>query len=247
MWANLICRKRALASGSFVPATSILHIWTPLLTHVQTLHPALPSTLVSRITAHLLSRPDASSDTTDFGSETVLLNSEGTKQDISYDRCLAGWANWLVDMLGSSGDESEDTDLRREDVVAYLAAALGPMKKTPSQDNKAAQDLLKALCRGHPKLEKSMMLISSLPEVLPSENWQDDDIRLMHERLATLLALPSVSQDISREGSSESQLFSTRDVRRTDPSLPPGWRRLNEHDGWKPAPIGVFVRHAATA
>ena len=57
----------------------------------------------------------------------------------------------------------------------------------------------------------------------------------MDTRLNTLLAL-SATTDEDKESSPAPSTEPAESIQ-----LPPGWRKLTERDGWRPAPIGVFI------
>lgn len=57
--------------------------------------------------------------------------------DMSYDRCLAGWANWIVDNWDASADDPEEHGvLRRRDVVITLTVALSPGRNKSVEEHK---------------------------------------------------------------------------------------------------------------
>ncbi|KZT67598.1 Las1-domain-containing protein [Daedalea quercina L-15889] len=250
-------RKRVLSSAEFHPSALTLNIWTPLLTHIEPLHPSLPAVLVSKIISHLSSQdiPHLAAQAPD--EDVVLLDAEEERekhrQDMSYDRCVAGWANWLVDTYGGKDDEEcEDSDgyLSREEVVLKLVAALGPTRSVSETRKKTAQELLRGLSKGHPALEKASSLVSNMPQPTSINTWQDTNMELMRERLSTLLSLsrgsPSSSVDTSDNSETMDPPHTVRGPAATSPShLPPGWRKVTRDDGWRPSPIGVFVPCAA--
>ncbi|KAI0336190.1 hypothetical protein GY45DRAFT_1316295 [Cubamyces sp. BRFM 1775] len=70
----------------------------------------------------------------------------------------------------------------------------------------------------------------------------------MESRLRTLLALSASNgtpDDVDMEdavGQGQGEKEGNGAARKEDASqLPPGWRKLTERDGWRPAPIGVYV------
>ncbi|KZT06264.1 Las1-domain-containing protein [Laetiporus sulphureus 93-53] len=257
----VICRKRVLPSNTFSPSPSLLQIWTPLLTHLHILHPTLPSVLVFRILSHLTS---GSSDrpSNDFGAETVSLVVDDGKLHISYDRCLAAWANWAVDTYADKATENEEGDdeedepaLRRAGVVAKLIISLGPAGGEAVQDRKTALELLKALCKGDPTLEKAAAVVSALQKPPSSNTWQEADTQLMHSRLAALLTTvkpdaPDLSDradaDVEMEDGTKGAGLDNGALRGEAMGLPPGWRKITERDRWKHSPIGVFVACSGT-
>ncbi|GBE78457.1 Las1-domain-containing protein [Sparassis crispa] len=235
-------KKRTISGVPLAPAPANLAIWTPLLTNLQSLHPKLPAVLAVRIVSHLLSRSGPSQ--ADVGADTVsLLPQDDAQMDTSYDRCLAGWANWLVDTCGAGAEEEEQEMLRRDDIVVSLITGLGPQREASKTDIMVAQDLLTALCAGHPHLER---VAASLPPIAdaPSNQWNSTDIDLMQQRLSAVLALARAPDAPS---SSATGALGAQPPNITNPmepvctGLPPGWRLLSEKDGWRPSPIGVHV------
>lgn len=112
-------RKRAIQGNLLHPHQGLLAIWSPLLTHLEALHPTLPSTLAERILAHLLAPPP----------ELQRENEDetGLKADPTYDHCAAAWVCWLVDTYDVQDDtENQISSLRRTDVVVELLRGLGP-------------------------------------------------------------------------------------------------------------------------
>ncbi|PCH33291.1 Las1-domain-containing protein [Wolfiporia cocos MD-104 SS10] len=243
-------KKRALSSASLTPVSTTLAIWTPLLTRLQALHRSLPFVLITRITAHLVSQ-DPSVEQAEARADMIKFDADLSVRDLSYDRCLAGWANWLVETYADESDVS--AGLRREDVVISLVTALGPTRNDTGTETKGARDLLKALARGHPNLEKASALMSILPDAPPSAPWKDEDISVMHERLTSILTPPQASGATEAEDIDAQNVHDdahpppqgTQEDASADTALPRGWRRISEQDGWKPSPIGVFVPCAA--
>ncbi|EED82871.1 predicted protein [Postia placenta Mad-698-R] len=239
-------KKRAPARGVLVPAPALLSLWTPLLTQLRALHTGLPAALVARITTHLLA-PATPADAT---AEHIAVGDAAVGRDVSYDRCVAAWASWLVNMWGTdtgadAADEDGDAaDLRRADVVVGLATALGPTSDASSDEFKVAHDLLKALCKDHPPLQRASALVTGLPAASVHDAWQDNDIARMRERLAALRALATPSPSLDAPHASAGSPTSSVGVMT---ALPRGWRRVSEHDGWRPSPIGVFIPCATSA
>lgn len=127
-----------LSPATLHPSSSALSTWTSLLTHLQSLHPNLSGILISKVISHLSSPADQDQAAQAHDADIVLLDAEEErekqKQDASFDRCAAGWANWLVDTYSRSDDDDDDdnedrnTPLIRTDVVLKLVAVLGPTK-----------------------------------------------------------------------------------------------------------------------
>lgn len=135
-----------LSATTFYPSSSVLNIWTSLLAHLQSLHPTLPTILTSKIISRLgaPTEPNAAAQKPD--ADIVLLDAdeerEKQRQDASYDRCVAGWANWLVDTYSRRDDEDEDdegdTSIDRTDVVLKHVSALGPTKSVSGTREKTS-------------------------------------------------------------------------------------------------------------
>ena len=84
------------------------------------------------------------------------------------------------------------------------------------------------------------------PSASSAQDWDEATITVMDSRLNTLLALLHPGEgDASIDTVTESaSARTTGPDERASSSLPPGWRKLSERDGWRPAPIGVYVRCA---
>jgi hypothetical protein len=65
------------------------------------------------------------------------------------------------------------------------------------------------------------------------KDWTSDDIAVMNERLATLLAVS--------ENNTELHPSDTAAVEMSDTTLASGWRLLDVNSSWKMCPIGVYV------
>ncbi|OSD05862.1 Las1-domain-containing protein [Trametes coccinea BRFM310] len=120
-----LSKKKRLSPGQTglaLPRSSLL-IWSPLLSHLQTLHPTLPLHLISAMTAQLSMPASSSSGSAAFQSETVSLSDDTPKADPSYELCLASWAKWLVDNCSSADDDAEDI---RDTAIVRIVASLGP-------------------------------------------------------------------------------------------------------------------------
>ncbi|KAI0757360.1 Las1-like-domain-containing protein [Daedaleopsis nitida] len=238
-----------------LPRSSIA-IWSPLLAHLQSLHPALPLHLVAAITAHL-SRPPArtsASREADFGAETVLLEpaADEPKADPTYDLCLASWAKWLADNCASSastGVSAEEATELKESIVVRIISALGPGCARPGASN-ATDALLQAVTAGRPKLAAALSILTQGSAQPPSTvtDWDDSVVGVMDTRLNTLLALQNATPTATATAATEDTDPADVPPGSLDetPALAPGWRRLSERDGWRPAPIGVYVGCNAT-
>ncbi len=134
-------RKRAVSVASFCPSSGIISIWSPLLNHIQVIHPALSSILVSKIISSLFNTDDE--DHVAEEEENIALDSGGdAKRDLSYEMCVASWVNWLVSTFGNDNvtenGDNEEKKLKRENAVVALVTDLGPTKAKPAAgDSKA--------------------------------------------------------------------------------------------------------------
>ncbi|TFK57560.1 Las1-domain-containing protein [Heliocybe sulcata] len=218
-------RKRALPSDSFKPPASAINIWSPLLKHVQALHPTFYDFAASRIVNQLSSPPD----------ESPAL--QGSSTDTAYHMHLARWATWFTQ--NQPRDEDITPDQRKEDLVATLITNLGLSTEERHGSRKAALALLQALCQGDSRLEEVRgLFLHNLEIVHSSAHWQDMDMDIMNDRLNTLLAdVPSPS-DASSPPSMQQQETSEQAAVDSHTSLPRGWGIVDK--SWKPCPIGVF-------
>ncbi len=114
--------------GSLALPRSSIAIWSPLLNHLQALHPTLALHLGTAITSHLSRGPEPSPPNTDFGAETVSLAmaTDEPKADPTYDLCLASWAKWLVDNCTTGVSDLENAAEIREGVIVRIVSALRP-------------------------------------------------------------------------------------------------------------------------
>ena len=115
-------RKRALGT-QLVPPAHVLNLWTPLLDHIQSLHPDFRAILVSRIVSRLTSQTDTRRE---VAAGHVPVPVSEPKADVSCDFLLAAWANWLVCIWPPVPEEAEDGRITREDIILSLTSTLGP-------------------------------------------------------------------------------------------------------------------------
>ncbi|EJF58409.1 Las1-domain-containing protein [Dichomitus squalens LYAD-421 SS1] len=220
--------------GSLALPRSSIAIWSPLLTHLQSLHPTLPLHLVNAITSHL-SRAHTPPCDADFGAETVSLAvaAQDPKDDPTYDLCLASWAKWLADNCPTYVADPEDAAELRESIIVRIVSTLSPARVDGST-SKAANALLRSVSAERPRLAAALSVLTQMP-AQASQDWDDNIVNVMDTRLNTLLALSngSTEDETGSPGASIAFAESTQ--------LPPGWRRLTERDGWRPAPIGIYV------
>ena len=114
--------------GSLALPRSSIAIWSPLLNHLQSLHPTLALHLVTAITSHLSRSPAPSPPNADFGADTVSLamTTDEPKADPTYDLCLASWAKWLADNCAAGVSDPEDAAELRESVIVRIITVLRP-------------------------------------------------------------------------------------------------------------------------
>jgi ribosomal biogenesis protein LAS1 len=118
-----VCRKRILLKGSFTPPEGLISLWAPLLSHIQSLHPAFPSVLVSEIVSRLLSDPST-------GSQLNV-------PDHSYEMCLASWVVFLLRKSDTDDPDPDDDAPTTRNVVITLLNNLGPVPGSISADRRA--------------------------------------------------------------------------------------------------------------
>ncbi|KAJ6519442.1 Las1-like-domain-containing protein [Mycena sanguinolenta] len=215
-------KKRVFSAESFSPPKFSVELWSPLLSDINALHSDFTAILSGRIVAHLLAEPPQ-------------LDIVPIAVDTTYNACLARWAMWIIDNLDTGNSES-DLDLKRDTVIS-LITGLGPSSNS-NKDTAAATTLLQALCAGDPEMDAALSIL------LPAQNgslvreWSSDDISVMNERLATLLAVP--------ENNLEERPTHPDAVEMSDTEFALGWRLLDPNSGWKACPIGVYVGWQST-
>ncbi|KAJ7630589.1 Las1-like-domain-containing protein [Roridomyces roridus] len=208
-------KKRVFPADSFSPPKFSVDLWSPLLADIHALHPDFPSVLSNAIVSCLL-------------AEASQLEVVSIAVDTTYDSCLARWAMWTVCSLKTA---DSDADLKK-DLVISLITGLGPGS---SSEAVAATTLLQALCAGDPEIEAAISVLRRpQTETLSRREWNSDDISVMDQRLATLLAVPDSTKQV------ELAKQEVRPALAPAPALGPGWRLLDPESGWKPSPIGVY-------
>ncbi|OJT14018.1 Protein LAS1 [Trametes pubescens] len=238
-----LSKKKRVSPGQdtlALPRSSLL-IWTPLLSHLQTLHPTLPLRLVSAISAYLAQPIHTPNDDPEIVSLSVTVSTDEPKADPSYDICLASWAKWLVDSCSNA--DTEDAEDIREAALVRIIASLGPDSAATGGTKPASTLLLQALSAERPQLATALSVLSQRPaQTSPSSaDWEESTIDVMDRRLGTLLALSADAQDGADDGGDVSMDECAADA---EERLPPGWRKLSARDGWRPSPIGVYVHCA---
>lgn len=123
-------------SNSFEPSPGIVAVWTPLTTHLATLHPSFPPLLVSRLVAALLVTSETENAEVEAG--VISLDVESSSEKFSYQMCAASWAHWLlIRFQDPNNPDEEEKDNRRLNTVATLVASLGLASRQGSNDDKA--------------------------------------------------------------------------------------------------------------
>ncbi|EIW64980.1 Las1-domain-containing protein [Trametes versicolor FP-101664 SS1] len=235
-----LSKKKRLSPGQntlSLPRSSLL-IWTPLLSHLQSLHPTLPLRLVSAISAYLAQPVAAPQDDPEIVSLSVVAPTDEPKADPSYDLCLASWAKWLVDSCSNA--DTEDAEDIREAALVRIVASLGPESAATGGIKPASTFLLQALSAERPQLATALSVLSQQPAQTStsSADWEESTIDIMDRRLGTLLALSADTQD---GGDSGTDVTMDEGAAGAEERPPPGWRKLSTRDGWRPSPIGVYV------
>ncbi|KAJ7042614.1 Las1-domain-containing protein [Mycena alexandri] len=210
-------KKRVFPAESFSPPNFSVELWSPLLSDLHALHPDFPAILVNRIVLHLLTEPPQ-------------LDIVPIAVDTTYDACLARWAMWTVDNWDVENSES-DLDLKKDTIVS-LITGLGPSSSS-SRDTAAAMALLQNLCKEDAEMDSALSLL--LRPQTGSVEWTADDITVMKERLATLLAVPETNIEIRLSE------IDADPVENAETTIGPGWRLLDASSSWKPSPIGIYV------
>ena len=95
----------------FLPSSSSIALWEPLLQHLSSVQPDFPDILASRIISHI---------TLDSDSASMELTME--TGDNTFEQCLARWAYQIVQTC-----EAEDSDTSvRQAAIGSLILTLGP-------------------------------------------------------------------------------------------------------------------------
>lgn len=110
-------RKRSFPSDSFLPPDVSVQLWSPLLTHIRSLHPDFSTVLINKIVAYLVS----DKETVDADGNFTLSD----RPDPSFDMCLARWAMWLADAGNAEDSDESDRDSQRVTMMSVITA-LGP-------------------------------------------------------------------------------------------------------------------------
>ncbi|KAF7339978.1 hypothetical protein MVEN_01915500 [Mycena venus] len=207
-------KKRVFPADSFLPPKFSVELWSPLLSDLHALHPDFPAILSNRIVSYLLTEPPQ-------------LDMVPIAVDTTYDACLARWVMWTIDSWDAENSES-DLDLKRDTIIS-LITGLGPSSSL-SRDTAAAMALIQALCAGNPEMDAAMSILLRPQTGSMVREWTSDDISVMTERLATLLAVPESSAEV-RPSQPD-----TVSVEMSDATLGPGWRLLDANSNWKPSP-----------
>lgn len=122
-------------------------------------------------------------------------------------------------------------------------------------DGRSANALLQVISAERPKLAAALSILSQNPphsskvsllsavlhttdRNFPTQDVDGNVVAVMDTRLSALLALQHAdAADTLDTASTTSDARVPAEILQ----LPPGWRKLSERDGWRPAPIGVYV------
>ncbi|KAF8526244.1 Las1-domain-containing protein [Hysterangium stoloniferum] len=220
------------SQGLDVPIPQHIALWSPLLLHMYSRHPAFPSALLSRIFVHLFSISKTKS-----AHPGPTISDPVSTFDPSYDHALASWALWIINQW--SDDPVAECD--REDTIRELLLGLG------RSDNKAARALLDSLTEYDYGLRDAVgLLSSSLQPPSRSSTWDDDMLQIMSERLISLRSQINNGGDNYNSFSDDIEMSDEFD----QPEKPliqkvekiRGWQLLDERHAWKPCPIGMYKR-----
>lgn len=212
-------KKRLLSEHDFLPPEFSVSLWSPLMTELQSNHPAFPRVLIGCIVKQLLQGD----------SDEPSQPSTSTGRDPQYLACLSRWAFWSAQKSWPLSSTTTETDLR-QDALVTLITALGPTPSPRSTGEKAAYSLLRELTNLNPELRR---IVDSL--VVPngsngSQAWAPSDLDIMDQRLESLAAMSKetvVVEEMVVTPSSDAGVQLS------------GWRLLTTQD-WRPCPIGVY-------
>ncbi|KAL4080056.1 Las1-like-domain-containing protein [Scleroderma yunnanense] len=218
-------KKRRAPPEPYLPTTTSIALWTPLLNQLRDHHPIFPSVFVSRAVSTLLRGP------TQSGISTMDIEDEDSARDATYDEYLARWVVWAIQTWeDSSGSENH---LRKE-LLLSLSPSLVPGKSTPVDKSKILTTLIKTTTLGYKELETAAELLLAVTLANPVETWKTDDLAQMNRRLEMLS-----SYDIAMKESERLAPPSTAPVD-SPVAQTIGWTLLDAQSGWKPCPIGVY-------
>ncbi|KAL0576567.1 rRNA-processing protein las1 [Marasmius crinis-equi] len=207
--------KKTLPTDSSEPPSGAVQVWTPLLNHIQSLHPDFFPILVSK----MIHRLTADAKTT--GSEAVK------DYDSSYASCLSRWMLWAI----HTAEAEDPDDALRLETSATLITAVRPGTQYSPSSRKMFEDLLRDLCSEIPDLQDALATLRPF-DTVSVEDWTTEDISVMEDRLNALLSITSSVP----EAELEDDLISGTPLK-TGSGDAPGWHLLGEGSGWKPCPI----------
>lgn len=105
----------------------------------------------------------------------------------------------------------------------------------------ASKILLSSDSRQPPRVSALLLHYQELVVNATPQNWDENDLTKMDERLTTLLSLKSRDSESPVEVP-ESPLQQSRTLEpMSQAGLVRGWRLLDERTGWRPSPIGVYA------
>jgi len=101
---------------------------------------------------------------------------------------------------------------------------------------------LRELCKRDSRVAGILSIFESAPQ--PAQEWSDNDIEVMNDRLGTLVAhrhSPTLTSPLNLASETNNGGSAALDSPFSDHDLPPGWTVPGPTSGWKPSPIGVYV------
>ncbi|VDB82955.1 unnamed protein product [Peniophora sp. CBMAI 1063] len=222
-------KKRLPPKGQAFPPAGIVAIWTPLLDHVLLHHPSFPSVFMTRAILSLLPR------TTEEQAQEFDARGDIDADELSYQHCVSSWVAWFAH------SESDGASRWREEAFIMLASGLAPGNEE-DKSRKVARSLLASLGADDEHLLSlgERILAAARPsddslQTTTEPRWGSEDMDIMDDRLAALLALPGAdasapTEDVEMDAVTEAP---------EDGRLPQGWRKASAN--WTPCPIGVYV------
>jgi len=118
-------------------------------------------------------------------------------------------------------------------IIPLIMGGLGPLGLSIPSGRKTIKLFLRELCKRDGRLAEICSMMESAPQ--PAQEWNDEDLEIMDERLGLLLAhdrpahAPHLTPETNNGGSG------------CEHDLPPGWTVPRPGSGWRPSPIGVYV------
>jgi len=203
-----------------------------LIHHIESLHAGFITILVTQLTWQLFNDPPAP------GSGTPPV------RDSSYDSFIAAWVVCLLDTQTlSPGDEGVNQGFASNaNIIPVIMGGLGPLGLSTSSGRKTIKLFLRELCKRDSRLTEMCSIMESAPQ--PAQEWNDNDLEIMNERLGVLLAHdrpPAPEHALRFTPETNNGGYAASDSSPCDHDLPPGWSVPKPTSGWRPSPIGVYV------